>query len=194
MYCNLLINKLPQHTDSGLRIRTDFRESIKFELLMQDRTISDNKKIRMVLNLYYYRPEQIEDLKKALEEIVWFYKGGDKIETKNSKEKQFEIKATETVSKYLEKNISKDDFEYRYNGLEKLDYFTKKGQIGTVDILLNDEIIDTLPVIYSGGLTFSIISFIIDNILIVLALIIILVIIIKLKNKSRKKKLKLKKL
>ena len=116
------------------------------------------------------------------------------LETKNSKEQQFEIKATETVSKYLEKNISKDDFEYRYNGLEKLDYFTKKGQIGTVDILLNGEIIDTLPVIYSGGLTFSIISFIIDNILIVLALIIILVIIIKLKNKSRKKKLKLKKL
>ena len=116
------------------------------------------------------------------------------LETKNSKEQQFEIKAAETVSKYLEKNISKDDFEYRYNGLEKLDYFTKKGQIGTVDILLNGEIIDTLPVIYSGGLTFSIISFIIDNFLIVLALIIILVIIIKLKNKSRKKKLKLKKL
>lgn len=88
MYCNLLINKLPQHTDSGLRIRTDFRESIKFELLMQDRTISDDKKIRMILNLYYYRPEQIKDLKKALEEIAWFYKGGDKIEAKNSKEKE----------------------------------------------------------------------------------------------------------
>lgn len=88
MYCNLLINKLPQHTDSGLRIRTDFRESIKFELLMQDRTISDDKKIRMVLNLYYYRPEQIKDFKKALEEIVWFYKCGDQIEAKNSKEKE----------------------------------------------------------------------------------------------------------
>lgn len=84
MYCNLLINKLPQHTDSGLRIRTDFRESIKFELLMQDKTIEDDKKIRMILNLYYYNPENIEDVKKALEEIVWFYKGGDKIENKIS--------------------------------------------------------------------------------------------------------------
>ena len=65
MYCNLLINKLPQHTDSGMRIRTDFRESIKFELLMQDRTIEEDKKIRMILNLYYYRPEQITDLKKT---------------------------------------------------------------------------------------------------------------------------------
>ena len=84
MYCNLLINKLPQHTDSGLRIRTDFRESIKFELLMQDRTIEDDKKIKMILNLYYYNPENIEDVKKALEEIIWFYKGGDKIENKIS--------------------------------------------------------------------------------------------------------------
>ena len=86
MYCNLLINKLPQHTDSGLRIRTDFRESIKFELLMQDRTISDNKKVKMILSLYYYRPEQITDIKKALEEIVWFYKGGDKVENNKRKE------------------------------------------------------------------------------------------------------------
>lgn len=84
MYCNLLINKLPQHTDSGLRIRTDFKESIKFELLMQDKTIEDDKKIRMILNLYYYNPENIEDVKKALEEIVWFYKGGNKIENKIS--------------------------------------------------------------------------------------------------------------
>ena len=84
MYCNLLINKLPYYTDSGLRIRTDFRESIKFELLMQDKTIEDDKKIRMILNLYYYNPEKIKDVKKALEEIVWFYKGGDKIENKIS--------------------------------------------------------------------------------------------------------------
>lgn len=84
MYCNLLINKLPQHTDSGLRIRTDFRESIKFELLMQDRTMNDDKKIRMILNLYYYKPGQITDIKKALEEIIWFYKGGNQKENKDS--------------------------------------------------------------------------------------------------------------
>ena len=114
------------------------------------------------------------------------------LDTKNSKEQQFEIKATETISKYLEKSIDKDDFDLRYNGLEELDYFTKEGQIGTVDILLNDEIIDTLPVIYSGGLTFSIISFLTDNILIVL-LIIILIIGYKLKRK-KSRKLKLKKL
>ena len=66
-----------------MRIRTDFRESIKFELLMQDRTIEDEKKVKMILNLYYYRPDQITDLKKALEEVVWFYTGGDKKEDTN---------------------------------------------------------------------------------------------------------------
>lgn len=85
MYCNLLINKLPQHSDSGLRIRTDFRESIKFELLMQDKTISDDKKIRMILNLYYYNTEKIIDIKKALEEVIWFYKGGKEIKKNDSK-------------------------------------------------------------------------------------------------------------
>lgn len=104
MYCNLLINKLPQHTDSGLRIRTDFRESIKFELLMQDKTISDNKKIRMVLNLYYYRPDKITDIKKALDEIVWFYKGGDKLEKNNSivrKENKKQIYSYEFDAEYI---------------------------------------------------------------------------------------------
>ena len=88
MYCNLLINKLPQYTKSGLKIRTDFRESIKFELLMQDKKISDEKKIRMILNLYYYSVEKITDVKKALEEIIWFYAGGDKKETKENKVKE----------------------------------------------------------------------------------------------------------
>lgn len=31
----------PQYTNSGLKIRTDFRESIKFELLMQDHNLSE---------------------------------------------------------------------------------------------------------------------------------------------------------
>ena len=96
MYCNLLINSLPQYTDSGLRIRTDFRESIKFEMLMQDKTINDDKKIRMVLNLYYYDTTKIIDMKKALEDIVWFYKGGDKLES--SSFPQSEIKKKQIYS------------------------------------------------------------------------------------------------
>ena len=108
------------------------------------------------------------------------------LDTKNSKEKQFEIKATETVSKYLQTTINKDNFKFEYKGLNELDYFTKKGEIGTIDILLNNEIVETIPVIYSGGLTFSIISFFTDNIFIILLLIILILIVrYKLKRKNQ---------
>ena len=67
---NLLLNKLPQYTPSGLKIRTDFRESIKFELLMQDNSINENEKIQLALNLYY---DEIIDVEQALKDIIWFY-------------------------------------------------------------------------------------------------------------------------
>ena len=104
MYYNLLTNKLPQYTDNGLKIRTDFRESIKFELLMQDRNIIDDKKIMMILNLYYYDISQITDVKKALEDIIWFYKGGNNKE-KNSNE----------IGNEARENIKKQIYSYEFD-------------------------------------------------------------------------------
>lgn len=71
---NILLDKLPQHTPSGLRIRTDFRESIKFELLMQDNKIDKREKIMLALQLFYYDISKISDIKKAVDDILWFYK------------------------------------------------------------------------------------------------------------------------
>lgn len=113
MYYNLILNKLPQYTPSKLKIRTDFRETIKFELLMQDKTINENDKIKMVLNLYYYNPHEIEDKKKAIEDILWFYKGGkqdkkrnvDDEKDDNSKQKQiysYEFDAEYIYSAFME--------------------------------------------------------------------------------------------
>lgn len=113
MYYNLILNKLPQYTPSKLKIRTDFRETIKFELLMQDKTINDNDKIKMALNLYYYNPNEIEDIKKAIEDILWFYKGGkqdkkrnvDDEKDDNSKQKQiysYEFDAEYIYSAFME--------------------------------------------------------------------------------------------
>src|SRR5699024_7416295 len=53
------------------------------------------------------------------------------LDTKNSKEDKLEIKSNETISKYLNKNITNKDLSFEYNGLNEIDYFTKKGQIGT---------------------------------------------------------------
>ena len=119
MYYNLLINKLPQFTENGFKIRTDFRESIKFELLMQDRTIEDTEKIELALNLYYYRPDKITDIKKAVEDILWFYKTGDMKETNgsdNNNKKQiysYEFDAEYIYSAFMEQyNIDLNSIKY----------------------------------------------------------------------------------
>ncbi len=74
---NLLLDKLPQYTPSRFKIRTDFRESIKFELLMQDFKINDKDKVLLALNLYYYAIPT--DLNKAIEDMLWFYRGGKEL-------------------------------------------------------------------------------------------------------------------
>lgn len=88
------------------------------------------------------------------------------LDTKNSKEDKLEIKANEKISKYLNNEITKNDFTFDYSGLKEVDYFTDKGQIGTLNIKLDNEIIETIPIIYSGGLTFSFISLYLDNLII----------------------------
>lgn len=60
MNINILLDKLPQYTSEGLKIRTNFKESIKFELLMQDNKISEVDKLAIALNLYYYEVPKIQ--------------------------------------------------------------------------------------------------------------------------------------
>ncbi len=75
---NILLDKLPQYTLNGLKIRTDFRESIKFELLMQDNKIDEQTKIIQTLKLYYYDLSKITDIKQSIDDILWFYTCGKK--------------------------------------------------------------------------------------------------------------------
>ena len=80
---NILLDELPQYTNSGLKIRTDFRESIKFELLMQDHNLSEEVKIMQALQLYYYDISKITDIRQAVQDILWFYRCGKIIENSN---------------------------------------------------------------------------------------------------------------
>lgn len=89
---NLLLDRLPQRTPSGLKIRTDFRESIKFELLMQDNKLSEKEKVKLALNLYY---ENIEDIETALNDMVWFYAG------EQNQNKQNTVKQEENSTKQI---------------------------------------------------------------------------------------------
>lgn len=73
---NILLDKLPQYTKNGLKLRTNFRESIKFELLMQDNKIDEKSKIELALNLYYYDLSKITDIEQAVNDMIWFYACG----------------------------------------------------------------------------------------------------------------------
>lgn len=71
---NILIDRLPETVEIGdmeYPIRTDFRVSILFELLMQDDTVPDSEKIMQAISLYY--PEPPKDVLGALDKLTWFY-------------------------------------------------------------------------------------------------------------------------
>lgn len=95
---NILLDRLPHHTRSGLRIRTDFRESIKFELLMQDRRINEKDKIMQALNLYYYDLKEIKDIKQAINDLLWFYRCGKEIEKQEDSSEETEQKTKQIYS------------------------------------------------------------------------------------------------
>jgi len=83
---NILIDKLPTDYE-GLKINTNFRSFILFELLMQDNTLTPEEKIGLSLNLFY---DEVKDVEKALKGILWFYSMGkqDKIEENTTRKRQ----------------------------------------------------------------------------------------------------------
>jgi len=79
---NILLDNLPTQTPNGFKIRTDFRNVIKFELLMQDNKIKDDKKISLALNLFFdIEFNSIEMIQNGINDILWFYRCGEEIKT-----------------------------------------------------------------------------------------------------------------
>lgn len=69
---------------------TDFREWIRFELLMCDKDLREEIKIPVALQLIF--PIVPQDIKEATEFMLWFYRGGKKIkECKDGKGKDIEV-------------------------------------------------------------------------------------------------------
>lgn len=56
-----------------------------FELLMQDSKYTKEQKILQALQLYYPNPKQVVDIEKAIDDIIWFYKGGRELANSNKK-------------------------------------------------------------------------------------------------------------
>lgn len=80
---SLIIDQVPEKVligDKEIAINTDFRVSILFELLMQDKELDAMSKTREALALYYPKiiPKELQS--EALERALWFYTGGKELE------------------------------------------------------------------------------------------------------------------
>jgi len=98
MAANLLIDRPPSFVtidNEHYEIRSDFRTSILFEILMQDDELDDTEKILNALRLYY--PVVPSNIPKAIDEMLWFYGCG--------KEK---VKSTEESEEETEEDVEED--------------------------------------------------------------------------------------
>lgn len=149
---NILIDKLPNKIDilgEEYIINSDFRVSILFELLMQDKTIEDEQKIIQALNLYYGKIPKDVDL--AIKKILWFYSCG-KEEKKGkkgiSKRKNKQIYSFEYDSEYIysaflsQYNIDLESIDYLhwwkfralFNSLDESNQFVKIMKYRAIDV------------------------------------------------------------
>lgn len=89
---NLLLDDLDKVVKNKIeeKFNTNFRNSILFEILMQNPNISDKAKVIQGLKIYYPKFDEIKDIKKAIDNMIWFYACGKEIDEKTSQKKQNE--------------------------------------------------------------------------------------------------------
>ena len=119
---NILIDLVPQSVlidEKEYEIRSDFRISILFEMLMQDEELTNEEKIIQALNLYY--PVIPQNVTEAIEKIKWFYRCGKDIvksnnvkgESVNNKIYDYEFDDDYIYSAFLSQyGIDLQDIEY----------------------------------------------------------------------------------
>ena len=90
---NILVDDICKIIRERIKIdfNTDFRIGILFELLMQDNELTNESKILQAVNLFYPKPEQITDMKRAIDDILWFYRCGKEIKASQNENNNNQI-------------------------------------------------------------------------------------------------------
>ena len=120
---NILVDKLPTEY-KGLKIETNFRSFILFELLMQDKDFSKEQKISIALNLFFQNEEfkTADEIKTAIDGILWIYSLG-KTEEKETKKETREKKQKAIYSYEHDANLIYSAFLSQYRlDLNEIDY------------------------------------------------------------------------
>ena len=83
---NLLLDPLPESVKidgTEVEIDTDFRTSIRFALLMQNRRIDDRTKLELALYMFYGDAIPL-NTNAAVDAILWFYRCGKESESRGT--------------------------------------------------------------------------------------------------------------
>ena len=113
---NLLIDDLDKIVKSRIKedFNTNFKNSILFELLMQESSLSNEAKIYQALKIYYPNLNQIADVNKAIDNILWFYKCG-KIDEEKTSQKTIKEKTKRIYSYEFDNELIYSAFKDQYN-------------------------------------------------------------------------------
>ncbi len=106
-----------------IKLNTDFRISMLFEMLMQDTNISKKEKVIKAINLYYPKIEQITDFEKAIEDMLWFYRGRKEKLTNSNKKNRNNSNNNQIYSYEFDDNYIYSAFLQQYHiDLQDIEY------------------------------------------------------------------------
>ena len=121
---NLLVDNIDDLVKSRIKIKinTDFRIGILFELLMQDNSLSNKAKLKQAIDLYYFNTSEIQDIETAINDIIWFYGCGKKEEKTSQKNKE-EKEIKQIYSYEFDDELIYSAFKDQYNiDLQDIEY------------------------------------------------------------------------
>lgn len=98
------------------------------------------------------------------------------LDTKCSLEDEIKLKSGVSKKYYYDNSFDKNKVKYYYNGENIVSCFTEKGsKLGEVIVKYDGQEIDKFDLLYDGGLTFSLKSFLLENIIVVIIGVFILI-------------------
>lgn len=112
------------------------------------------------------------------------------LQTEFSKEKSLAFYAEETIQKYLPISFQKSDVYLQYEGVKKVSYRSKKGtKLGTIKVIYQEEVLDTLDIVLDQKLHFSMIQYIKAHLLAIMLILFVVFIGFILFQKIKKENL-----
>lgn len=110
-----------------------------------------------------------------------------------SKEKEYKITSPISITKFLNNSFDASHIEYKYNGINTISHKNVVGEkLGSVDIIYNNQLIDTIDIYLNSKINFSLIGFLVQTKLIFPIIIAILFISLLILKKILKKRRRVK--